>query len=78
MIPGAHFDSLTATSLEPPKNSSAYLSGYASGFFVVFASFRENSRNAHDGAIFHNPLAVSRCPTGGLVRSHPLTPNGSL
>ncbi|MEN9845535.1 MAG: hypothetical protein RIS36_682, partial [Pseudomonadota bacterium] len=58
----AHFDSLTATSLEPPKKSSTYLGGYASGFFVVSASFRQNSHNAHDGTIFHhraNALALS-------------------
>jgi hypothetical protein len=48
---------LTATSLEPPKKSSTYLSGYASGFFVVSASFRQNSQNAHDGTIFHHPAS---------------------
>jgi hypothetical protein len=46
-LPVAHFDSLTATSLEPPKKSSTYLRGYASGFFVVSALLRQNSQNAH-------------------------------
>jgi hypothetical protein len=45
--------------LEPPKKSSTHLSGYASGFFVVSASFRQNSQNAHDGTIFHHPAKVS-------------------
>jgi hypothetical protein len=51
----AHFDNLTATSLEPTKKSSTYLGGYASGFSVGSASFRQNPQNAHDGAIFHHP-----------------------
>jgi hypothetical protein len=46
--------------LEPPKKSSSYLSGYASGFFVVSASFRQNSHNAHDGTIFHHPAKATK------------------
>jgi hypothetical protein len=41
-----------ATSLETPKKSSVYLRGYASGFFVISALFRQNSQNAHDGTLF--------------------------
>ena len=37
------------------KNPSTYLSGYASGLFVVSASFRQNSQNVHDGTFFHHP-----------------------
>jgi hypothetical protein len=44
--------------LEPPKKSSTYLSGYASGFFVVSALFRQNSQNAHDGTFFHHPAGT--------------------
>ena len=50
-----HIDSLAATSLETPKKFSAYLRGYASGFFGISASFRLNSQNAHDGTFFHHP-----------------------
>jgi len=46
--------------LEPKKKFSAYLSGYASGFFVVSASFRRNPENAHDGTIFHHPASSER------------------
>jgi hypothetical protein len=54
---------LTATSLETPKKSSTYLRlrraqssrGYACGFFVISASFRQNSQNARDGTLFHHP-----------------------
>jgi hypothetical protein len=49
---------LTATALEPPKKSSSYLRGYVSGFFVVSALFRLNSQNAHNGPIFHHPVAL--------------------
>jgi hypothetical protein len=41
--------------LELPKKSSTYLSGYASGFFVISALFRQNFQNAHDGTFFHHP-----------------------
>jgi hypothetical protein len=57
-LPVAHFDSLTATALEPPKKSSTYLSGYASGFFVASALFRHNSQNAHYGIFFHHPAST--------------------
>jgi hypothetical protein len=43
--------------LETPKKSSTYLSGYACGFFVISASFRQNSQNAHDGTLFHHPAS---------------------
>ncbi len=59
-FPVAHFDGLAPTSLESTKKSSTYLSGYASGFFVVSASFRRNPQNAHDGTIFHHP---AKAPT---------------
>jgi hypothetical protein len=51
--------------LETTKKSSTYLSGYASGFFVVSASFHQNSQNAHDGTIFHHPArgTIMRLPT---------------
>ena len=54
----AHFDGSNPTSLESTKTSSAYLSGYASGFFVLSASFRLNPHNAHDGAVFHHPTRL--------------------
>jgi len=42
------------------KKSSTYLRGYASGFFDVSASFRQNSQNAHYGTIFHHPAGTFR------------------
>jgi hypothetical protein len=45
--------------LEPPKKSSTYLRGYGSGFFVVSASFRQNSQNAHYGNLFHHPASFA-------------------
>jgi hypothetical protein len=47
--------------LEPPKKSSTYLSGYASGFFVASALFRHNSQNAHYGIFFHHPASLMVC-----------------
>ena len=54
---------MTATSLDPTKKSSTYLRlrraqssrGYVSGFFVVSASFRQNSQKVHNVTIFHHP-----------------------
>jgi hypothetical protein len=50
--------------LETPKRPSTYLSGYACGFFVISASFRQNSQIAHDGTFFHHP-AIGKRGNGG-------------
>jgi hypothetical protein len=63
---------LTATALEPPKKSSPYLSGYASGFFVASALFRHNSQNANYGTFFTALLkeSVNEWREGGALSGH--------
>jgi len=53
---------LPATLLETPKKSSTYRRGYVCCFFVISASFRQNSQNAHDGTIVHHPAKTPGNP----------------
>jgi hypothetical protein len=55
-----------ASSMISIHHRSTYLTGYASGSFVVSASFRRNPQNAHDGTIFHHPAKPLQTTRTGL------------